>query len=238
MTIELTEVQTLADLLQTFNELRRKAHNGAFLFLHIEAHGDNTGLQLSSGVIVAWSDINRELRRLNIILRNSLMVFLSMCEGESIVSAIDTLDRAPFRAVIGNPGVVGERSLLNAFSAFYDRFFFSFDVNMAVELMNQSLSAHEKKFHYLKSDKLFDAILDPDRDVGHFEQQTELHAQSMFESKRKPSESFEMFLQRYRDFLRSELSALRRNRDYFMMKDLGTAERLDEAPARPGLTVA
>jgi hypothetical protein len=51
--------------------------------LHISAHGNSNGLQLSSGETIDWSNLRQLLAPINQALNNNLLVCLSCCEGYS-----------------------------------------------------------------------------------------------------------------------------------------------------------
>ena len=71
--------------------------------LHISAHGDANGIQLSDTYVMAWSELRNHLRPINQALGGSLVVCMSSCEGYSGVRmAMHPEDSDfPFLALIG-----------------------------------------------------------------------------------------------------------------------------------------
>jgi len=49
--------------------------------LHISAHGDARGIQLSDGYVMPWAELKDHLRPVNAALGGSLVVCMSSCEG-------------------------------------------------------------------------------------------------------------------------------------------------------------
>lgn len=233
-TFELRDVSTGAELKNVFDEMRRLVHNGAIIFIHFEAHGDEAGMQLSSGELIGWEWINDELRRINVLMENSLIIMLAMCYGGWIVSRIDIWKRAPFRLVISSMGTVGDRNLQMAFSAFYDRYFFTFNHRSAMVAMNEHLDSEEKRFHFLIAEHFFDQFIDrfhPDFELDFREKMMiDLHASN----KVFRLQPLAQFRKMYYDYIAAEHAEQKKNRDYFTMLDLRTGRRLRHPPRRPG----
>jgi len=76
---------------------------GFIPLLHISAHGDSNGIQLSDGHIISWSELKEHLRPVNQALSGSLVVCMSSCEGYSgIRMAMDSDEsNLPYFALIG-----------------------------------------------------------------------------------------------------------------------------------------
>lgn len=54
---------------------------GYIPLLHISAHGDIGGIQLSDGYVMPWAELKDHLRPVNAALGGSLVVCMSSCEG-------------------------------------------------------------------------------------------------------------------------------------------------------------
>lgn len=79
-------------------------HHPDFIpILHISAHGDQDGIQLSDGHIITWSEFGEYLRPINQALGGSLVVCMSSCEGYSGVRmAMYSNDMdLPYYALVG-----------------------------------------------------------------------------------------------------------------------------------------
>ncbi|MGA6828118.1 hypothetical protein ACO9S2_10945 [Nitrospira sp. NS4] len=56
---------------------------GFIPLLHISAHGNTDGIQLSDGYVMPWAELKEHLRPVNQALGGSLVVCMSSCEGYS-----------------------------------------------------------------------------------------------------------------------------------------------------------
>lgn len=94
---------------------------GLIPMLHISAHGDKNGIQLSSGEILTWTQLRTFLAPVNNALNNNLLVSLSCCEGYAGIQMAMHLEdeELPFFAIVAN----GEKPLWSdtavAYSTFY-----------------------------------------------------------------------------------------------------------------------
>lgn len=58
-----------------------KAHPDRLPLLHISAHGDAEGIQLSDGYVMSWAELKEHLRPINHAIDGWLIVCMSSCEG-------------------------------------------------------------------------------------------------------------------------------------------------------------
>lgn len=77
---------------------------GFMPLLHISAHGDSQGIQLSDGYVMAWRELREHLRPINKALGGSLVVCMSSCEGYSGIQMAMHAEDAdlPFYAIVGS----------------------------------------------------------------------------------------------------------------------------------------
>ena len=80
-----------------------KQHPDFVPIIHISAHGDGDGLQMSNGEKLDWEELKALLRPVNEALKNTLFVCMSACQGYSgIKMAMSFEDEAyPYFALIG-----------------------------------------------------------------------------------------------------------------------------------------
>lgn len=233
----LRDVSSQIELVKVLAEIRTFARNGAIVFIHIEAHGSEDGLLLSSGEFVDWSLLVDEFRRINIIKRNYLIVMLAMCHGGWIISRINPFERAPFRAIISCMGPAEERRLQNAFSAFYSEYFFTIDHDRAIALMNAELMEGDSKFDFFKSEYFFDNFR-PELDPNHFSECIDHLSKQYYNTHAAVRKySFPEFRAKYEQAIIKEYQALKNDRDYFTMKDLQSGRRLKHPPVKLGSTI-
>lgn len=112
--------EVLAAIEAARNVSERKGMNPV---LHIEAHGDEHGLEGPDGhgkrERLNWEEFIPSLERLNIATRCNLIVFFAACTGIAGLKVMAEGLRAPALAVIGPAGVIGSEHLLQASKAFY-----------------------------------------------------------------------------------------------------------------------
>ncbi len=76
---------------------------GYIPLLHISAHGDAHGIQLSDGYIMPWEELKDHLRPVNAALSGSLVVCMSSCEGYAGIRMAMHPEESdlPYSALIG-----------------------------------------------------------------------------------------------------------------------------------------
>lgn len=215
-------VKNKHEFFNILNEIKNKiATDKFFPILHLEMHGFEDGVQLSSGEIVKWNELMPIFCEVNELLSNLLLIMLGLCKGASIISYIDPSKRAPFRAIIGATRDLDEIELLIGCETFYDNYFFSFDLVKSLELMNHEIDEQKPTFHLLTSEKCFYDIVDLDRDPEHFskmvENFTSIEQQTNENFKDKPLEQIRDYVDKK---LRNLITKLEKNKDYFLMNDL------------------
>lgn len=93
--------------------------------LHIEAHGDELGLEGPNGFgdyeRLMWDEITDSLQALNLLTRCNLLVVVAACSGFSGISALTRGPRAPAIVLVGPIDRLTESDLLRAMKEFYRR---------------------------------------------------------------------------------------------------------------------
>jgi len=77
--------------------------SGFLPLLHISAHGNSDGIQLSDGYVMPWAELKDHLRPVNEALGGSLVVCMSSCEGYSGIRMAMHTDQVdlPYLALVG-----------------------------------------------------------------------------------------------------------------------------------------
>jgi hypothetical protein len=107
--------------------------------IHLEAHGDEIGIETASGDEVTWEELSGPLRRLNVAVRNSLIVTVAACKGAYIATAAaeHPFERAPFCGIIGPDKIVYDIPLFEGFKAFFTELLQSGDFALALHELQQ-----------------------------------------------------------------------------------------------------
>jgi len=192
-----------------------------FPILHLETHGSEDGLHLANRDLLTWEDFFDETRSINILLKNSLMINLAMCQGISLIAKVDPMKRAPFRAIIGTLSTISESKLLEAFEIFYTSFFFSLSGAKSVNEVNKVLTKDGLSFIYFKSEDFIDKFIDKKRDL-----QFRKHLINDMAIKEKATNpdiknvDFKDVLNYSEEITEKMINEVRNYRDKFLMKDI------------------
>lgn len=123
--------------------------------IQLECHGSPEGIHLSSGEEICWKDLFDYLRPINVASCNTLLLNLSMCNGETVIRYIDPKQRAPFRAVTGPEGKVFPGFLEKVWTTFF---------TMWMEFLTQDYGLHKltqiSGLVYYSQDFIFDVYFD------------------------------------------------------------------------------
>ena len=69
--------------------------------VHISAHGDENGIQLSDGTEISWKNMRTVLLPINKALKGLLLLCMSACKGFAACVMAMEAGELPFMAVIG-----------------------------------------------------------------------------------------------------------------------------------------
>ena len=144
MHAEYCRIQSKTELL---DKLRAIAHAARVAnhhpFVHIEAHGSEDGFALADGDRVSWREVVPLLAEINVACKNNLVLVAILCFGWNLTPALMPSDRAPVFMLVGPPAPMKAGDLLDATRRFYTALMSEFDVNRALDAMNEGLSYAE-----------------------------------------------------------------------------------------------
>lgn len=127
-----------SDLLLALAEIRNNAKEGNHKpILHIEAHGDEDGIQLADGTTVEWRTLATPFAAINEACQFNLTVVAISCKGWFLTGSLIPTDRAPVAFVIGPPDNMTAEDLLEATTRFYETFVKTIDFNESLAAMNE-----------------------------------------------------------------------------------------------------
>lgn len=210
----LYDVSTKTELFDVLSEIIKIAkEENKFFFLHFEAHGNNEGIGVKNGEEITWFELLPIFRELNILYKNNLTVHLAVCEGNSLVRAIDPLDRSPFAFIIGSFEPIYNHDILNAFEVFYKNFFNDFDVVNAFQKMKEA--SQKSDFSIISSWQIIDLVSSMAEKVNDKKRYLEI-----FDEVFKDSKENEEIIKNYKIEIEKILDESTIKKDYFLMKDL------------------
>jgi len=128
------DAERFRDALETLRAIAGTLTSEALL-LHISAHGNNTGIQLTSGEIVTWDQLKQLIMPVNEAVAGRLIVCMSSCEGFSACQMAMEEGSLPFLGVIGHVATPSWSDTAVAFHAFYHMYAKGLGVEKATEAM-------------------------------------------------------------------------------------------------------
>lgn len=142
--VTLLNVATADDLIRFLNHMQASAEKsrGAWVpMLHLEVHGNPAGLGLASNEFLPWETLAPCLRRLNVTVRNSVVLVLGVCSGAFAMTAAATspFEPSPFYGLVGPDQPVPIAYLPDAFEAFYTNLLRTGDFVPAVNALRHYL---------------------------------------------------------------------------------------------------
>ena len=119
--------------------------------LHLSAHGDHRGIQLTDKTFVSWQKLREVLLPINQVMNGQLLVCMSSCKGfQGLQMAMYTED-LPFFGLVGNTETPSWGDTAVAFVTFYHLLFKGVVVPDAVLAM-RSASGDDKFLEVLGGD--------------------------------------------------------------------------------------
>jgi len=125
--------------------------------IHLEMHGDINGIQLSSGEVVIWRELAIRLQKINIELKNKLIITLALCHGIHFLSVFYEYmnSRTPFAGLITSSDVVKVSEIKYGFPIFYEIIINARNGNEAIKGLNQLILNENRSYSFLSCRWLF-----------------------------------------------------------------------------------
>lgn len=120
---------------RALSNAHEEARRGKFPILHIDAHGDKSGVELASGERVEWDWLGGELKKINVATRLNLVVALAACRGGYLASKAHPPQRAPFFGLIAPLEKIYPDPLQESFYYLYEELFRSMNMTKAMKKM-------------------------------------------------------------------------------------------------------
>lgn len=221
---------TAGHFLGVLQEIDRQLKDtGRIPLLHIEAHGDEEGLELTSGEHIPWSDLTEIFTSINVACRNNLLVVLAACFGNRLVTINSPVERCPMWGCIGPTGEIPAGDLHDSFQAFYRYFLETVDLRGAVDTLNRMAEGMPWRFSLVPAEAfLFQAFRAYVQQQGSDEKIAERLGYVVGELEKSHPEKGQVPL-----WMRSEIEAKLRDHEkyfeqfktHFLMEDLDPANK-------------
>jgi hypothetical protein len=142
--VELFQAATKTQLMEFLERVYRQyAQRGHSPILHLEAHGDDAGMELASGEHVAWERIREPLTAINEMVGVNLLVVSTLCNGGWMSTLLNPAKPAPAWGVIGPLETVYAGPLREAMAAFYSVLISTKNARTAMNAMNEYVKVGE-----------------------------------------------------------------------------------------------
>jgi hypothetical protein len=116
-----------------------KAHPNMLPILHFSMHGNNEGIQISSGDFLSWTQLRHAIAPLNNQMNGSLLISMSSCMGGSGCRMAMHDEKSPsFWALVGNSGEALWSDAAVAYVTFYHLFFKGVAIDECVAAMRKA----------------------------------------------------------------------------------------------------
>ncbi len=164
---ELINVVDKNDFEVALSQIFSKLEEGDILTIHIEAHGSDDGIALSSGEIVKWKEFYDLIRPINIAIGHLLFIVMAMCSSIAMISNINIEERAPYRAFICTTREMYPDELYEGFLSFYEKFCNLLDVFGAMTALQNEIRDENghSPFQLLSAESVFDETLSTTRNI-------------------------------------------------------------------------
>jgi hypothetical protein len=123
--------------------------------IHIEAHGTEEYLRLSSNEQVTWEELRAQLTAINAACRMNLLVVMAMCKGAYLGKILRPGRPAPVWGIVGPLEDIHYQVLLDGMKALYTLVLSSMGLFDAVKEMNVHAAANATKYEFLPAELLF-----------------------------------------------------------------------------------
>lgn len=169
--VEFYNVATIKEFIKILENIEQSMSKGKIFSLHLETHGSEDGIHLSSGECMTWKQFFDNIRPINIKMCHLLIVIMAMCKGGAIISCIEPEKRAPYQAFIGAFRDLTVDEVARGFSAFYGAYTNMLDITEGMKALDaeiDGINPQKKTFWCFSAASIFDSTFNPDRDPKHF----------------------------------------------------------------------
>lgn len=126
--------------------------------LHLEIHGSTSGegFVLASDEMVTWEEFARYTRKINVFLKNKLIICLSTCYGSDLFKSVDFTKPAPFWGFVAPRASMNNDVLLDDYCTFYELFLGFKDLAAAVDSLD--FFSDDCPYRFISAELMFDVL--------------------------------------------------------------------------------
>ena len=124
---------------------------GVFPIIHLEIHGNKSGLGLPSNETIKWDELSDICRAINEHCSNNLLVVLAVCHGYHLVLQVNITKLTPFCSLIGPTDTVLDTQIAEDFPIFYKTLLNSNDLDLAFSTLGEPYRLYSCEELFAKS---------------------------------------------------------------------------------------
>lgn len=169
--VQMYNVSTVSEFTERVKSIENSMTEGMMFTLHLETHGSDEGIYLSSGEYVTWKLFFDAIGPINIKMCNLLVVTMAMCKGGAILSYIEPEKRAPYLVFVASHRDLTVDEVSRGFSAFYNEYTRQLDITKGMDALTLEIDGTSPKKYTIwrfTSEEVFDLTFNPDRDPENF----------------------------------------------------------------------
>jgi len=156
--IERVELSHKIEFLNRLDTICRECvEEGIKPIIHLEMHGNEDGLVLSSGDCISWEEILPRLRVINAASKNNLTLVIAACYSARLFDLVPVHKHAPFWALVAPLHEVFPDDV-RQFSTFYEELLREPNFPLCVDRMNAKILDPMSRFRAYNSEDLFNKV--------------------------------------------------------------------------------
>ena len=162
------DVQSLQGFRSAIKEVENSLTAGDILTLQIESHGCEKGIGLNNNELLEWKDFYDLIRPINVKCGHLLFVVMAMCKSISMISSINIVERAPYRAFICTTRDVNSDEINRGFIAFYEKYYNLLDISKALRAIQEEVMDQDghSPFQALTAESVYNDTFNPNRNIS------------------------------------------------------------------------
>ena len=156
LTCHLFQPTSKSEFLQNLETILKDTKtNGVYPILHIEAHGNRTGLELASGEFILWTELYDYFVEINKQSRFNLFLTLAICKGAYFMEEIKSNRPAPLWGFIGSFDNIYNEDIIIRYTEFYTKFLTTFNLNCAFETLLNANPDRKADYRFISAQTTF-----------------------------------------------------------------------------------
>jgi hypothetical protein len=179
-------VDSVPGLVEELDRLTAEVPRKGTPILHLDMHGEPSGLMLSNAGNASWEILRHPLARLNRACNGNLIIVVGACDGLSLWKSLAGDGPPPFLAYAGLPGTVNSLAFCDALHGLYRELLESHSFDLATAAANKVLAQRGcPELHIETALKHVELIVQAHLTCFHHRHGSRLHAAAILRARRR-----------------------------------------------------